>query len=151
MAEAAVHSNNNFSAPLKHFNIMRARVEPVADLIAAPVETGTQSFDNQVLRPDKLVVIGYINCADPDAQEDIEKINSMYKDRSFNLYSVETKEGKYDNLKLQACPHDNDNKTPDFLVYELTFLQILLVQAQGTTPSNAENTDTRNNGLAMAQ
>ena len=47
---------------------------------------------------------------------------------------------------LKACPYDRETSTPDFKVYELTFVEAMLIQDNKYTPANPEDRDTVKSG-----
>jgi len=148
--EVTVYTTNDYTAPLKEFKVLDIKVNPDSDLISAPVETGTESFDNKVIKPNHIIITGIIHVYGENADHDIKKLYQMFLNRKFKFYSVATKEACYENLMLKSCPHTESKDKPDWLVYELDFREALLVQGHSKEVDNSDNSDNRSCGFAMA-
>lgn len=141
-------TDNNGKNRLRGFNCTRIRPRKSANVIGAPVETGQMSFDNKVINPTEIVLEGIVVMTDTDndPQNTISKIEEMLSNRKFQFYSITTDAQTYKNLILKECPSTNDRDTPDFVTYELTFVEALLVQNDKYTPANPNNTNTNARG-----
>ena len=144
-----VYSDNNFTVPINGLNCMKFSINRTSNVIGAPVESGQKSFDNKVRNPVEVKVTGIVELAnDIDGYADfaISKINEMYANREFKFYSVQTEYDSFKNLILKDCPYTIDQNQPDFMVYELTFVEAMLVQNVSYTPANRQNTNTNAGG-----
>ena len=62
--------------------------------------------------------------------------------RKLANYTNET----YKNLMLIDCPKTTDRDLPDLSLYELTFVEVLLVQNKSYTPANPSDKNTTKSG-----
>lgn len=149
--EANIYSDNNFGSKIDIFKSTKVKVEKRSRVIKAPVENGLQSFDNKVIDPIVIRVTGVIDCTDPNSDNALNVIDKMFFNRDFEFYSVSSKDGSYDNLILQDAPRDEDSDRPDWAVFELVFVEAMLIQGGGIKSANGENGAVSNGGFIAAR
>lgn len=137
-------SDENGESPIEGFNVMKIRVNRTAKVISAPIESGQESFDNKVIQPLEVVVTGNILVSDETGAE--STIAEMFASRAFKFYAIREEDRIYQKMVLKACPYDRETSTPDFKVYELTFVEAMLIQDNKYTPANPEDRDTVKSG-----
>lgn len=147
---AYVFSSNKSSNPIKGFSVDKVRQVLKARVIAAPVETGQQSFDNKVLDPYDVIVEGCVVIDDEGQwKKTIDTLEKMYANRDFEFYSVSDGVNYYENLILTELPIERDCSRYDIISIEMKFVQAMLVQKQEQKkPANSEDSSTRNLGYA---
>ena len=124
-------------------NVTKIQVREYANAIKAPVETGQMSFDNKVIMPMEVRITGVIETQDKDVARSARSgLSEMIANRKFKFYSVVTDGKTYKNLMLIACPKTIDRDEPDWEIYELTFVEVLLVQNKSYTPANPSDKNT---------
>ena len=123
--------------PITGFSIDAINVKRDSDVIAAPVESGQQSFDNKVIKPMEIVVNGSIYRE--DATGALSSILEMYASRKFKFYSVQDGDDLYPNLILKSCPLTRNTEKIDLNMVELVFVEAMLIQEQRYTPANPED------------
>lgn len=136
------------SNPVEGFSVDKVRQVLKARVIAAPVETGQQSFDNKVLDPFDIIVEGCVVIDDEGKwKKTIQTLRQMYANRKFEFYSASDGVNYYDNLILTELPIERDVSRYDVVSIEAKFVQAMLVQAkEQSSPSNSEDSSTRNLG-----
>ena len=115
-----------------------------ARMIRHPVESGGYVFDNKVIEPIK-VTVSCESYALPGRREFEAlrtKLNEMWRNRTFNFYSVTTTEDSYDNMSLVGCSHRANAEKPDALDFNLEFEEVLLGSSTPAVPQNAEHATT---------
>lgn len=146
-----VYSDNDFSIPINGFEVTKFSIVRTSNVIGAPVESGQKSFDNKVVNPVEIKITGVVETENFGGDDDhadfaVSKLNEMQASRKFKFYSVETDCDCYKNLILKDCPFVVNQNEPGWMVYELTFVEAMLVQAVSYTPSRKENASTKKNG-----
>ena len=147
--KVSVFSTNDFNGELEAFKAMKVRVEKTSKVIAAPVEGGAMAFDNKVRMPIRLTISGYVDCSDifnGAVRRTLTQLNKMFLNRDFEFYSVATRDGAYDNLILQDCPHEENADKLDLAYFELVFVEALIVQGSQNSVKNLDDEDTINLG-----
>lgn len=148
MGIAAIYRDDNAFSPILT-NIFKVRTSPTSNIISAPVETGVEIPDIKVRMP-KVVVVTCVVVRDENFkyQNLINTINKMYADRELNFYHIhDGLEYHGENFVLQDAPHERNVKEFDFVSYELTFKEIMVVnEEQEESPFNFENSNFRNIG-----
>lgn len=137
-------SDENGENAVTGFNVTGIRVVRSAKVIAAPIESGQESFDNKVIQPLKVVVTGTVLVSDETGAE--STIAEMFASRAFKFYAIREEDRIYQKMILESCPYDRVTTTPDFKVYELTFVEAMLIQDNKYTPANPEDRDTVKSG-----
>lgn len=150
MAANIYKSSKAGSNPVEGFSVDKVRQVLKARVIAAPVETGQQSFDNKVLDPFDIIVEGCVVIDDEGKwKKTIQTLRQMYANRKFEFYSASDGVNYYDNLILTELPIERDVSRYDIVSIEAKFIQAMLVQAkEQSSPSNSEDSATRNLGYA---
>lgn len=149
--QCAIFMDNEFGTYVLGFNIFSVERRRISRVIGAPIETGQMSFDNKVIDPFKVIVIGKIVGYDQDAVTAKTWIEEMYQNREFEFYSVSDGENTYSDLILESVIEKKHVEAVDFLEVELTYTQAMLIQStelNGKNPStsNDENSDFRSTG-----
>lgn len=141
------------SNPVDGFSVDKVRQVLKARVIAAPVETGQQSFDNKVLDPFDIVVEGCVVIDDEGKwKKTIQTLRQMYANRKFEFYSASDGVNYYDNLILVELPIERDVSRYDVVSIEAKFVQAMLVQAkEQKSSSNSEDSSTRNLGYCAGK
>ena len=132
-------------------HIFKVRTQPTSKIISAPVEDGIEVPDMKVRMPKVIVVTCTIVNEMRNgiaASAVIEEINRMYEERELHFYHIHDGiEDHPEDFILQDSPHERNVGEFDFLNYELTFKEVMLISGkQQKKPSNAENTDSRDWG-----
>lgn len=143
-----VYSDNNFKIPVNGLNCIKFTISRTSNVISAPIESGQKSLDNKVKNPVEVKVTGIVELISAEDYSNfaVSRINEMYANRKFEFYSVQTDDDAFKNLILKDCPYTVDADRPDFKVYELTFVEAMLVQEVSYTPANRQNTNTNAGG-----
>lgn len=141
------------SNPVEGFSVDKVRQVLKARVIAAPVETGQQSFDNKVLDPFDIIVEGCVVIDDEGKwKKTIQTLRQMYANRKFEFYSASDGVNYYDNLILTELPIERDVSRYDIVSIEAKFVQAMLVQAkEQKSSSNSEDSSTRNLGYCAGK
>jgi len=137
-------SDENGESPIEGFNVMRIRVNRTTKVISAPIESGQESFDNKVIQPLEVVVSGTVLVSDETGAE--STIAEMLASREFKFYAIREEDRIYQKMILKACPYDRGSENPDFKMYELTFVEAMLIQDNKYTPARPEDRDTVKSG-----
>lgn len=133
--------------PIRGLHCMKVVVNRHSNVIGAPIETGQTSFDNKVILPMEVTVTAIICLNEDDdfsgySGEAMTAVNEMIASREFKFYSVIDGDDVYDNLILKECPATRSSSEPDFLEYELKFVEAMLIQDNTYSPANPQDTDT---------
>ena len=140
-------SDENGNATIDGFHCTKIQVRKYANAIKAPVETGQMSFDNKVIMPNEIRLTGYVDAVSGmDAMKTQQILAEMIASRKFKFYSITTDTETYKNLMLIDCPKTIDRDLPDLALYELTFVEVLLVQNKSYTPANPSDKNTTKSG-----
>ena len=148
MPRAAIYSDNDWNDEVKGFDLFSVKIHYGSDVIEAPVETGTESFDNKVIKPTKVHVVGKITIGKDGWQDAVRAIETMMANRNYEFYSVCDGCDYAKNLILKNCPIERNPEKFDFINVELEFVEALLIQKDNgeRIPRNSENTNSRDNG-----
>ena len=141
-----IYTDNEFKRELVGANCIKFGISRRSRVISAPVETGQKSFDNKVLEPAEVRITAIVESFPEDPSFVISAINQMYANRKFEFYSVETDADAYKNLILKDCPYTIDQDRPDFMVYELVFVEAMLIQTSANNPFNGQDSNTKSAG-----
>ena len=141
-------SDENGDVTVDGFHCTKIKVRKYANAIKAPVETGQMSFDNKVIMPNEIRLTGYVDAVSSsvDAMKTEQILAEMIASRKFKFYSITTDNETYKNLMLIDCPKTIDRDLPDLALYELTFVEVLLVQNKSYTPANPSDKNTTESG-----
>jgi len=96
--------------------------------------------------PTIVTVRGVIDKRYQDAGGVLLKIDEMFKNREFEFYSVSDGMDFFSPLILEKAPYKRSTDKFDFAVFDLVFKEVLLVQGESPTPSDSENSDTKDTG-----
>lgn len=143
-----VCSDNEGKSFIKGFSVTNISVRRKANVISAPIESGQESFDNKILLPLEVVVTGSVSAEDDDGAESI--LAEMYASREFKFYSVMEEDVLHNNLILKEMPYDRGTKAPDLRIYNLLFVEAMLIQENKYTPANPQNRDTVKSGRIVS-
>lgn len=143
-----VCSDNEGINLIKGFSVTNISVRRKASVISAPIESGQESFDNKVIHPIEIVVTGSVSAEDDDGAESI--LAEMYASRDFKFYSVIEEDVLHMNLILKEMPYDRTTKAPDLRIYNLLFVEAMLIQENTYTPANPQNRDTVKSGRIIS-
>ena len=122
-------SDENGDATIGGFHCTKIQVRKYANAIKAPVETGQMSFDNKVIMPNEILLTGYVDAVSSmDAMKAHQILAEMIASRKFKFYTITTDNETYKYLMLIDCPKTTDRELPDLALYELTFVEVRLVQ-----------------------
>lgn len=150
-AKAAIYSDAHGSSEVEGFMVFSVEEKRVARVIASPIETGQQSFDNKVIDPKRIIVKGVISPYIEGSYQAKEEITEMYENREFEFYSVTGTNTSYDNLILESVSAVQDASEPDLWRYELTYVEALFISSssangKSASTSSDQNSDFRNTG-----
>lgn len=148
IGENYVCSDNEGKTFIKGFSVTNISVRRKASVISAPIENGQESFDNKVIQPLEIVVTGAISAEDDDGAE--STLAEMYASREFKFYSVMEEDVLHMNLILKEMPYDRGAKAPDLRIYNLLFVEAMLIQENTYTPANPQNRDTVKSGQIVS-
>lgn len=152
-SDAVLYAKEGFSEEIRGFKIIDILPNLTSRVIAAPVESGEQSFDNKVIDPYTIKVLGAIvneGAVAADVEQAEDKIIQMFYNRKYKFYSLSSRSICFDNLILQNAPWSQKSEKPDNDVFELVFVQAMIVQGKGD-PSDGENSNTAASGFRAAQ
>ena len=97
--------------------------------------------------PNEIQLTGYVDAISSiDAMKTEQILAEMIASRKFKFYSITTDNETYKNLMLIDCPKTIDRDLPDLALYELTFVEVLLVQNKSYTPANPSDKNTTKSG-----
>lgn len=141
-----IFCDNSFSgeAELDGFYIFEYTFEPVSRVIGAPIETGQVSFDQKVIDPKRLVVVGKVLVG--DGKNTVDIIKRMFENRDYRFYSAELDGETAKNLILQKATHRKSTQEVDVVVYTLEFVEAMIVQSGDKQSKSSENSGTKNTG-----
>ena len=144
-----LYSDNEFKQGVMGFYPFEYTVDPVSRVIGAPLETGRVSFDQKVIDPVRITMIGkVINENGLGADDTIEE---MFQNRNYKFYSVELDNECYKNLVLQKATHRKQTNEMDVVTYTLEFVEAMIVQNNQKTPANANDSKTKQTGYTAPQ
>lgn len=115
-------------------------------VIKAPVEKGTQSFDNKVIDPRIIKITGYVDMTSEKASITTSKIERMFQNRDFSFYGVSAKEGYFDNMILEKCNSTDHQEKFDLVEYDMEFVEAMLIQGSETGKRDSSNRNFQNSG-----
>lgn len=95
-----------------------------ARMISHPVEDGSKTFDNKIVEPDRVSIVGEVYTSDNGDPDEI--ISEMLSNREFSFYDVYTKTMVYPRMSLVSASHRERQENPDTLEYSLNFQEVLL-------------------------
>ena len=120
-----VYINNQYGDAI-NIDITHIEVNKHADAIDSPVESGTKVFDNKVIQP---INISLEVVADAGNYAIHNIINTMLKNRTYQFYTIGTKEGVYENMMMIDASHTESDDKFDKIVYQLQFKEILIARS----------------------
>lgn len=150
ITEAAIYSDNEFNGKIDGFDIMSIKVRVPSRTTQAPIETGETSTDYKVLMPIHISVSGFVDTTTIGGMLALKKIYNMAANKEHEFYSVATKEGLYDNLILQDCPHDEDPDHVEVIQFHLEYIEALIVQGESSKSASGDNSNTKQRGFTSA-
>lgn len=124
MARAAIYTDNNFGSEVKGFSVLRVKVHAPSRLIGAPIETGHVIFDNKVLDPTTIIVVGTIDTMNKEAENSASQIMEMQGETNFKLLSLSDGAGRYNNLILQSFTSERTTEKIDLVYYTLEYKEV---------------------------
>lgn len=146
--QVKVYFNKNI---LFDISPMKVHIERLSRVISAPVETGESSFDNKVIDPVRITITCKVDLAHRDrAEETIELINSVLKNRTYAFCTIVTRTFYSDKMILEKAPSIEEVKEIDIGTFDLVFVEAMLIQGASTTASNPDNNDTVKGGYISA-
>lgn len=128
------------------FYIFDYDVQPTSRVLGAPMEDGRTSFDHKVIDPKRIIINGEVIIAENTGAD--TKIREMFNNRSYKFYSVKLDGEEYNKLILQKATHKKSTERIDVVKYTLEYVEAMVVQSAGSSPSNSENSDTRASGFS---
>lgn len=99
-----------------------------ARLISHPVENGSVRFDNKVIEPMTVTVVGYVYASDSETQNRLEKLQKRREWGFFSIVGFGNR--RYDDMELLSVSNPQRAENPDSFEYTLNFQEVLLVQGQ---------------------
>lgn len=128
-----VYIDNQFGNAID-IDIVHIEVGKHAEAINSPVETGTKVFDNKVIQP---ITVDMEVVAEAGNYAIHNIIDTMLKNRTYQFYTIGTKEGVYSNMMMVDASHTEEDSKFDKIVYKLQFVEILI--ASSSTQSFSVN------------
>ena len=102
----------------------KATVMQSAKLAEHPVESGGTIVDNRVILPVEIEMTFYVT----EYESTYARIKTAFLGEE--LLTVQTLSGVYDNMAIEAMPHDESPESVGVLVMSMKLKEIKLVQAQ---------------------
>lgn len=102
-----------------------------------PIETGQTIFDNKVLDPRTITIQADVYATDGDTKR---KLREMWRNRTYQFYSIMTREAFYKNFSCTECSHVENTEKIDMLTYTIRFEEVMKAQSR----QNARSTDDEN-------
>lgn len=128
---------------LTGFFVTSAEAEDSASLIQSPLETGQQSFDNKVVEPRVVRVVGYASTAEDDA---FTNFDMMLSSKEFKFFQVMIKGVLIKNLALEKVKKTEESESPDLSKVELMYREVMLVQTASSKPKDPAHSATSSTG-----
>jgi len=141
-----VYINNQYGDSID-IDITRASVNKHAEAINSPVETGTKVFDNKVIQP---IHIEMIVIADAGNYAIKNIIDTMFKNRTYQFYTLGTKEGVYENMMMVDASHTEEDDKFNKIVYSLQFVEIIIAKSSSASSSISKNTSSSSDSSTIA-
>lgn len=142
--DAFVCAGDYGSEPIKEFKVTEIEPSPSSRMIGSPVETGTMSFDNKVIDPITVKVVGMCHVSMYDKV--YNKFLDMLENREWSFVSVVSKVQTYSKLMLTRMPHRETSDKHDVVEITLEFTQVI-EDGKFSNPANPTNANTTNAGL----
>ena len=140
-----VCSDENGKELIDGIYVMSISPRPQAKMIGHPVESGYTTFDNKVLEPIRIDVHCYIKWAE---RQVIDTINEMWRNRTYQFYSVVARDGLYKRLALVSCPNTQTPRHFDTFDFTLHCQEVMFGSPVSGKPQNAANKSTVRSGRA---
>lgn len=121
---------NSLSPTFKEgaFRYMSIQPHRNARLISHPVENGSVRFDNKVIDPMTVTVVGYVYASDTETRDKLEKFQ---KRRDWGFFSIVGFENRsFDNVELVSVSDPQRAESPDSIEYTLQFQEVMVVRGQ---------------------
>jgi hypothetical protein len=153
-ADVVAVFDQNFRQVFSGARPMKAEVKETAKLMEHPVETGVTITDHRIIDPIEIQILFHVGT---------DQYRSIYEEikKYFNnatLLTVQTRTSNYANMLIQELPHGEVPEVFDAIVMNLSFKEVLFVEAQFSTlpakkvanPANASTKDRGQlNGVAL--
>ena len=139
MNKVAIYAGENFTYEVTGFSPFECTAILPSRVIKAPVEGGSMSFDNKVRDPITIKIVGKINLQSDDADKTVRTIKDMYHNRDFSFYSVSTKDSFFGKMILQTAVDKTSQEEFDLAIYELEFVEAMIVQGAAKKALDAAN------------
>lgn len=139
MNKVAIYAGENFTDEVTGFSPFECTAILPSRVIKAPVEGGSMSFDNKVRDPTTIKIVGKINLQSDDADKTVRTIKDMYHNRDFSFYSVSTKDSFFGKMILQTAVDKTSQEEFDLAIYELEFVEAMIVQGAAKKALDAAN------------
>ena len=134
-----VFDNNGTTPLLSDFYIYNISPHRRARMIGHPVEDGTTVFDNKVVEPDRVSIVGEVYTSD---DETMTKINEMLDSKEFKFYTISSLALDYTNMSLIGRQERQSAEHPDASEITLEFQEVLKVAASEQIPRDPANAST---------
>lgn len=146
--EIGVYDEND--NPIRDFTVETISISRLSKIIGTPVETGSKRFDNKVLDPKVITVVGYVNVYEGDREAE-NRFRQMYESREYKFYKVVGKgsggENLYENLMLQNYKTTEDPEKFELVHVTLEFLEVWISdQEEEKKPANSDDSKTVDQG-----
>lgn len=107
-----------------------------ARMIKHPVESGHTVFDNKVLDPRMITIQADVYATDGSTKR---ALRAMWRNRTFDFYSIMTREAFYKNFSCTECSHIENSEKLDMLTYTIRFEEVMKVQTrqEASSPDDA--------------
>lgn len=124
-------SNGNTRSPTFKegaFRYMSITPHRNARLISHPVENGSVRFDNKVIEPMTVTVVGYVYVSDTETRDKLEKFQ---KRRDWGFFTIVGFGNRsFDNVELVSVSDPQRAESPDSIEYTLNFQEVIVVKGQ---------------------
>lgn len=150
MNKVAIYAGESFTNEVVGFNPFECAVTLPSRVIKAPVEGGAMSFDNKVRDPIAIKIVGKIDLSSDDADKAVRTIKDMYHNRDFSFYSVSTKDSLFDKMILQTAVDKTSQEEFDLVIYELEFVEAMIVQGSSKKTLDPANSNESATGYRAA-
>lgn len=137
----------DFTQIFRNARAIKAVIKEQSKVMEHPVESGIVITDHRIILPIDIELSLILSKA--DYQDVYESIRGYYNQGT--LLVVQTRSGVYQNMLIQAMPHEENPDMYDALALALTLKQVLFAIAQyGVVPKYAKNSTTVPKGTQAA-
>lgn len=149
MGRAAIFTDNNYSSEVKAFKVLEIKMHAPTRLIGAPIENGRVIFDNKVIDPIVISIVGVIEALNPEASNSVQQIMKMRNERQFKLLSVSDGFLNINNLVMETFSSSRSPDKVDLVYYTITYREQLSIEGdiESKKIQSSDYSDTVNGGF----